>query len=90
MMAVSHSKSSIASKLGRPATILAAFFASSHSYIMTILYIQLEGLSKRFSREPSTARRLLGCREGVRVRGYLGRTKVTASHSVRISGTAKR
>ena len=44
MMAVSHSKSSIASKPSRPATILAAFFASSHSYIMTILYIHLTGL----------------------------------------------
>ena len=44
MMAVSHSKSSIASNPSRPARILAAFFASSHSYIMTILYIHLAGL----------------------------------------------
>ena len=43
-MAVSYSKYSIASKPSRPATILAAFFASSHLYIMAILYIQLVGL----------------------------------------------
>ena len=48
MMAVSHSKSSIASKPSRPATILAAFFASSHSYITIILYIHLAGLGNSY------------------------------------------
>ena len=41
-LAVSHSKSAMTAKLGRPLAMLARFLAASHSYFTVIVYVHYE------------------------------------------------